>query len=140
MESKLLRKNETAVKELREGVTYQSRIAHTKVFDATEIPIPQTIQENAHLVNKQVIDSCKVFCDTEATFLYCDVDFVQLAAVCGSETFNQYTSPTKQISPLTFAVTETTSNGSTLIYQGKPVDSVPLEEGLQKFLSWIKMH
>ena len=61
-------------------------------------------------------------------------------AVRGEDKFNQYIMPSKSIVPSVSAVTGLSSNRHVLLYNCKPVATLPLKEALQVFLAWPEKH
>lgn len=133
---KLQKHKSTCAKELREGTTYKSAVATVPVpnADVTEIP-STTLSPTVEPVGEYVYQ--KVFCDIETTSLQKDADIVQISAVCGTDIFDQYVTPTRSVAPAATAVTGLSSQGGVLFHNGTPVSSLPLQGAMQNFLGWL---
>ncbi|KAL5012907.1 hypothetical protein ScPMuIL_011458 [Solemya velum] len=134
IENKLKKRNSNCAKEVREGITYKSSVATTHHADIVEIPSAVSIS-----AVENVADCLyqKVFCDIETTSLQQDADIIQISAICGTDSFDQYITPTKSVSPGAAAVTGLTSQGGVLFYHGTPVPTLPLQGAMQQFLAWL---
>ena len=125
-------------KEKREGPTYQSSIALTHHADNLEIPQNAPFPHLENVPTEQISPQCFVFCDIETGSLSACADILQISAVCGSETFDQYITPTKPVHPLASAVNQLSAKGRILFYKKKPVPSLPLKDALKQFLEWLQ--
>lgn len=65
-------------------------------------------------------------------------DIIQVAAVYEEEVFNKYTLPRQAISPSAKQVTGFTVRPEGLFLHGKPVETVPLSEVLNSFISFLR--
>ncbi|XP_046714542.1 DNA polymerase III PolC-type isoform X2 [Silurus meridionalis] len=80
-----------------------------------------------------------VFFDLETTGLNIyECDIVQLSAISGERTFNVYIFPRCPIDPGSSRVTGLTTHSQTLLLHGQPVQTVPLREALNGFISFLK--
>ena len=135
LQTKFYAKAENKSKEIREGITYQSGVANTSSSDITDIPPPQF---PPRLDCVEEIKICnKIYCDIETGSLYKDADILQLSAVFGHSSYNQYITPTRSVSPGASAVTGLTANGGVLFHNGAPVNTLSLRDTLQDFLAWL---
>eukprot|EP00105_Crassostrea_gigas_P034983 XP_019919131.1 PREDICTED: uncharacterized protein LOC105318905 [Crassostrea gigas] len=76
--------------------------------------------------------------DLETTGLGRTSDILQIACVCGTESFNVYMKPTCcNISISASEATVLTYIGSVLKHKGKSVESLPASDGLQRFLQFL---
>ena len=123
-------------KEIREGVTYQSGVANTNISDITEIPPPQFPPSQDAVSENEKCN--KVYCDIETGSLHKDADILQLSAVFGEETYDQYITPTRSIAAGASQVTGLTAIGGVLIHNGTPVNTLSLQATLQNFLAWLQ--
>ena len=139
LERKLLQRKCNFSSESREGVTYQSGIAASHVYNDSQIPILVTNPECEKLSSDIVSNSKKVFCDIETTSLHGDADIIHIAAICDRSKFNKYISPSQAISTSASVVTQLTC-GNVLLYQGKPVPSVDSIDGFMSFITWLESH
>nr|XP_023697399.1 protein PML-like [Paramormyrops kingsleyae] len=80
-----------------------------------------------------------IFFDLETTGL--DVsgcDIVQLSAVCGERTFNAYMVPRRSMGYSASFVTGFTVEGDSLLQYGRPMMTVPLQDALADFLTFLR--
>ena len=129
------RKEQTA--SIKEGVTYKSGVDLLPQADITEIPdityppIKETVKFD---INTKF---SKVYFDLETTSFTPNCDITQIAAICDGTSFNQYITPDKKINKIASEITGITYRDGVLRYFGKPVPSVPINTGLESFLSWL---
>ncbi|XP_046406334.1 uncharacterized protein LOC124171235 [Ischnura elegans] len=115
------------VKEAREGVTYKTGMAYdpdiNSVFYSDLVPVG---------------DACStVFFDVETTGLSGNAELLQIGAV-GSTSFSCYFYPHKGIPDRVSEITSLRAVDGLLYYEGKPVISGELEEGLCAFIDYLK--
>ncbi|XP_053391808.1 uncharacterized protein LOC128554565 [Mercenaria mercenaria] len=136
LKKKLKNHSSNIQKVLREGTTYKPSIATTDVADITEIPPSQICPVHEHI---QFSDNYNnVYCDIETTSLRKDCDILQIAAVCGSVSFNQYILPTQTISQGASNLTGLSHIENVLFLNEKPIENVlHLKEALSVFLAWL---
>ncbi|XP_047210598.1 DNA polymerase III PolC-type-like [Girardinichthys multiradiatus] len=80
-----------------------------------------------------------VFFDLETTGLDTSVcDIIQLAAVCGERVFNKYTLPRRVPNRSATAVTGFTVTPDGLFLHGDPVKTIPLDELLTTFITFLR--
>lgn len=73
----------------------------------------------------------------ETTSLASDTEITQIAAVCGRDELNQYILPLKGISHQASTVTGLTCHGEVLLHNGKPVQTLSIDQALQTFFAWL---
>ncbi|XP_061171002.1 uncharacterized protein LOC133180520 [Saccostrea echinata] len=126
----------TACKEIREGPTYESGVGisdSNTVVD--EIPPPSSAPQPQILSTK---DKNFVFFDLETTGLARTSHILQVAAICGKETFSSYVMPKKQITPSASTVTGLKLDNGTLYHHERKVNAVSISSALGSFLSFIE--
>ncbi|XP_015118536.1 uncharacterized protein LOC107042147 [Diachasma alloeum] len=128
------KKARSALRHLREnseGVTYGSNCG---LLIQSDVPDEK---ENQEIEADDGIDSFILF-DLKTSSLRRDCDILQIAAVCGQDSFDIYINPRQPIAPSASAVTGLMNCNGTLLLHGKFVQSVALKVALEKFLEWIE--
>ena len=67
-----------------------------------------------------------------------DAEICQLAAIHGTEQFNEYILLLHGITPTAAAVNRLSISHGRLFYDGKPVTAVQLDVAMQQFLNWLQ--
>ena len=99
--------------------------------------VPQTV-EKVHLRHIDSMPNLVVYFDLETNGFDSDCDIVQLSAVVGQQSFNEYILPSKEISWQAARVTGITYKSGSLYVSGKRVEALEPKEALAKWLVWIK--
>lgn len=129
LELKNERSTKDASQSVLEGATYSSKIGLEESVDLEDISMPKSVC----LQRSQFI----VF-DLETTKLGRTSDILQIACVCGTESFNVYMKPTCcNISISASEATGLTYIGGVLKHKGKAVESLQASDGLQRFLQFL---
>lgn len=123
LELKNERSTKDASQSVLEGATYSSKIGLEESVDLEDISMPKSVC----LQRSQFI----VF-DLETTGLGRTSDILQIACVCGTESFNVYMKPT--CCNISISASEATG---VLKHKGKAVESLPASDGLQRFLQFL---
>lgn len=122
LELKNERSTKDASQSVLEGATYSSKIGLEESVDLEDISMPKSVC----LQRSQFI----VF-DLETTKLGRTSDILQIACVCGTESFNVYMKPTCcNISISASEATGLTYIGGVLKHKGKAVESLPASDGI----------
>ena len=125
-------------KENREGITYSSNVGFTNPSIGEEI---QVIPPPTHISSPtlSVANEHRIVFDLETGGFGTDSDITQISAISAEtdDSFNQYVTPTKHISPGASATTGLENHGGVLMKNGQPVPTLPIKESLSCFLAWL---
>ncbi|XP_071138451.1 uncharacterized protein [Mytilus edulis] len=116
---------------VKEGITYENNAeVNEPMPDIQEIPSPSTINDSDNFV----------FFDLETTGLSRNSDITQIAAACGSNTFQRYVIPRTEISQEASAITGITFSHSTnkMYVNGTLVETCSVEQSLLDFIDFFK--
>ncbi|XP_062596571.1 DNA polymerase III PolC-type-like [Saccostrea cucullata] len=126
----------TVCKEIREGPTYQSGVGisdSTVVVDEIPPPSSEPQQQSLSIKDKEF-----VFFDLETTGLARTSHILQVAAICGKETFSSYVMSKKPITPSASTITGLKLDNGTLYHHERRVNAVSISNALGSFLSFIE--
>nr|XP_034331420.1 uncharacterized protein LOC117680512 isoform X2 [Crassostrea gigas] len=127
----------TSCKEIREGPTYMSGVGIGDPNSAVkEIPRPSSVPQLQSL--SSIKDHSLVFFDLETTGLARTSHILQVAAVCGDESFSTYVMPKEQITPSASEVTGLKLNNGALYHNERKVNAISISSALESFLSFIE--
>ncbi|XP_077999429.1 uncharacterized protein LOC144452249 [Glandiceps talaboti] len=124
-----------AATEVREGVTYQQDIGLSESYQNEEIPEPIKPPTQVPIDLGQYTP---VIFDIETTSAYSTAEITQLSARYDQHQFEEYILPRQPISQIASEKTHLTIVGGKLCYKGQPVQCVPKETCLTKFLAFLK--
>ncbi|XP_018314208.1 uncharacterized protein [Mycetomoellerius zeteki] len=132
----VLKKRSSALRhriENREGVTYEGNCALFNTHAVEDEPEPEhsSIEEESNKMPPIILVDLETFGFGRG----CDI--LQIAAKCGSLTFETYVNPTQQISSSATSANGLTNNFGELMYHGVQVSSVPLRVAMGNFHSWL---
>lgn len=130
MELKKLRASLRHRREENEGITYK-----TNYSLLTE---PAVINEENNFLEKDVDGICIVLLDVETSGFQANCDILQIAALCGTNSFATYINPTRPISIGATEVTGLTNCYGELMCYGKKVQSLPMKMALINLKGWIE--
>lgn len=102
--------------------------------------VPMTVQVPVH----QIKTINKVYFDLETGGFENGTDILQIAAVCDSDRFSQYVTPTKPVSPYATSVSGLTNVGGVLTRvksntpgETEAIATMPIGQALQSMLAWL---
>ena len=127
------RRNNDCALETREGDTYVSNIGQQqKIPDIVQIP------SGTNIIRQGSGDVSYVTFDLETGGLLRTSDILQISVVHGTNEFNRYVTPSQHISKGASDVTKLTVINGQLCFDGKPVDTVSVNEALHDFINFLK--
>ena len=118
-------------REATEGVMYESNYA---LLNEPAVQQNETPSDDEGTLN-EVIPI--VYLDLETSGLQRSSEILQIAAKCGTVTFDIYITPSKDISAAASAVNGLRKSQAELFLYGKKVESVPLRIAISKLLEWL---
>ncbi|XP_052101228.1 uncharacterized protein LOC127735165 [Mytilus californianus] len=118
---------------VKEGTTYENNAeVNEPMPDIQEIPSPLTINESDNFV----------FFDLETTGLSRNSDITQIAAACGSNTFQRYVIPRTEITQEASTITGITflHSSNKMYVNGTIVETCSAEQSLLDFIDFLKLN
>lgn len=128
LDKKAKRKLDFSAENKREDITYQKNVGLQEHMGETSQPKKYVIGDNF----------TQIFFDLETASLSATSDILQIAAISGKESFQTYITPTGKISAQATSVHGLALVAGLLTCHGKPVQSLPLLQGLTSFLTWLR--